>query len=109
MKASFISAAVACMATAVSGNMFKHMGKLIPPIEAGDMSATDVAALAVSTTGSGFFDQLLDHDNPSKGTFKQKFWWNSEFWAGPGSPVGFTAVMLELDTDGSLGCVLHSG
>ncbi|KAJ6781767.1 hypothetical protein PWT90_08825 [Aphanocladium album] len=33
------------------------------------------------------FDQLLDHDNPSLGTFKQRYWTNAEFYAGPGAPV----------------------
>lgn len=36
---------------------------------------------------NGTFDQLLDHSDPSKGTFKQRFWWNDEFYKGPGSPV----------------------
>lgn len=33
------------------------------------------------------FEQLIDHDNPSLGTFSQRFWWSEQFWAGPGSPV----------------------
>ncbi|KAI6359661.1 hypothetical protein MCOR25_006989 [Pyricularia grisea] len=37
--------------------------------------------------GSDTFDQLLDHHNPSKGTFKQRYFWDASSWAGPGSPV----------------------
>ncbi|MCJ1433440.1 hypothetical protein MMC27_002800 [Xylographa pallens] len=41
----------------------------------------------VPVTGSAFFEQLLDHDHPELGTFSQKYWYNSQYWAGPGSPV----------------------
>lgn len=37
----------------------------------------------------GSFDQLVDHNNISMGTFKQRYWYSLEFWAGPGSPVSF--------------------
>ena len=30
--------------------------------------------------GNATFDQLLDHNDPSKGTFPQRFWWNAEFY-----------------------------
>lgn len=45
------------------------------------------AASGTETYGIGTFKQLLDHNDPSKGTFNQKFYWNSQFWEGPGSPV----------------------
>jgi len=61
-------------------------GMLAPPLEEGDEFAIEAAG-ALNFTGTAFFTQLLDHDNPNKGTFKQKFWYNSQFWAGPGSPV----------------------
>ncbi|KAK3995696.1 putative serine protease EDA2 [Cladorrhinum sp. PSN332] len=37
--------------------------------------------------GKGTFTQLIDHSNASVGTFSQRFWWSTEFWGGPGSPV----------------------
>ncbi|KAH8690492.1 putative serine peptidase [Talaromyces proteolyticus] len=37
--------------------------------------------------GSGFFTQLLDHDHPELGTFSQRWWWNDQYWKGPGSPI----------------------
>ena len=46
----------------------------------------------VPATGSAFFEQLLDHDHPELGTFSQKYWYNSQYWAGPGSPVRFRTV-----------------
>ncbi|KAI0404413.1 serine carboxypeptidase S28 [Xylaria palmicola] len=30
--------------------------------------------------GNGTFDQLLDHNDPEKGTFKQRYWWNAEYY-----------------------------
>ena len=27
-----------------------------------------------------YFDQLIDHNDPSKGTFKQRYWHNYEFY-----------------------------
>ncbi|KAH8694319.1 putative serine peptidase [Talaromyces proteolyticus] len=38
--------------------------------------------------GSSFFTQLLDHDHPELGTFSQRWWWNDQYWKGPGSPIG---------------------
>lgn len=32
------------------------------------------------------FDQLIDHNNPSLGTFKQRFWHTYEFYE-PGGPI----------------------
>ncbi|KAF9554962.1 hypothetical protein CPC08DRAFT_712435 [Agrocybe pediades] len=36
-----------------------------------------------------YFDQLIDHDDPSKGTFKQRFWYTWEFYK-PGGPIVLT-------------------
>lgn len=33
------------------------------------------------------FQQLIDHSNPSLGTFSQRYWFNAEWWKGEGSPV----------------------
>ncbi|KAK4109669.1 serine-type peptidase-like protein [Canariomyces notabilis] len=37
--------------------------------------------------GWGTFDQLIDHSDPSLGTFKQRYWYGTQYWKGPGSPV----------------------
>lgn len=37
--------------------------------------------------GWGTFDQLIDHSDPSLGTFKQRYWYSTQYWKGPGSPV----------------------
>ncbi|OQD74333.1 hypothetical protein PENDEC_c011G02776 [Penicillium decumbens] len=45
------------------------------------------AAESTATHGQSTFEQLIDHNNPSLGTFFQQYWWNSEWWDGEGSPV----------------------
>ncbi|KAL8289556.1 hypothetical protein RB601_005461 [Gaeumannomyces tritici] len=40
----------------------------------------------------GYFDQLIDHSNPSLGTFKQRYWWDTTFYQGPGSPVSMFSM-----------------
>lgn len=48
------------------------------------------------------FDQLIDHANPSLGTFKQRYWWYTDYYKGPGSPV----IMMtpgEISADGYQG------
>lgn len=52
------------------------------------------AVKAGSTTPiAGTFDQLVDHKNPSLGTFKQRYWYSTEYWHGPGSPVRITTSL----------------
>ncbi|EFX06147.1 serine-type peptidase [Grosmannia clavigera kw1407] len=50
----------------------------------------------------GTFQQLLDHSDASKGTFTQRFWLDTHFWDGPGSPV-FLFMAGEEDASGYLG------
>lgn len=33
------------------------------------------------------FEQLIDHNDPSKGTFSQFYFYDTTYWRGPGSPV----------------------
>ncbi|KAF7596990.1 hypothetical protein BBP40_011356 [Aspergillus hancockii] len=46
-----------------------------------------VSTLSSTTGGQTTFQQLLDHHDSSKGTFAQRYWWSTEYWGGPGSPV----------------------
>lgn len=34
-----------------------------------------------------YFDQLIDHNNPSLGTFKQRYFFSDEFWTRQGAPI----------------------
>jgi hypothetical protein len=96
MKLPFVSAisVVACVGI-VAG---RRPGMLAPPLEKGDEFAIDAAG-AINTTGSAFFTQILDHDNPSKGTFQQKYWYNFQYWAGPGSPVSLPRYSTEFNAN----------
>lgn len=50
-------------------------------------SSAIASAASVPTLGNFTFTQKLDHSGKAAGTFEQRVWYNSEFWAGPGSPV----------------------
>lgn len=68
-----IASTVAATRTPIS-----HSRTPVPP----PLAADDVTLYNETT-----FEQLIDHDDPSLGTFLQRYWWNAEFYAGPGSPV----------------------
>ncbi|KIO19487.1 hypothetical protein M407DRAFT_30852 [Tulasnella calospora MUT 4182] len=36
---------------------------------------------------SHYFNQLIDHTNPSRGTFKQRYFFTDEFWTHQGDPI----------------------
>lgn len=55
-----------------SGPLLDQSGNALPPI--------DTVYL---------FDQLIDHSDPSKGTFKQRYWHTWE-WYKPGGPIIIT-------------------
>ncbi|KAI9742271.1 MAG: hypothetical protein M1818_004171 [Claussenomyces sp. TS43310] len=55
------------------------------PIPKGHTIAEE--GLSAESVGQVTFEQLLDHDNPDLGTFSQRYWYNTEYWKGPGSPV----------------------
>jgi hypothetical protein len=46
-----------------------------------------------STVLNATFEQLIDHDNPSLGTFSQFYYYSTEFYKGPGSPVVSTPMI----------------
>jgi hypothetical protein len=60
-------------------------GPARPPVS--QEAVQRASLLSVSSTGSSTFEQLIDHNNPLLGTFQQRYWYNTEFWNGPGSPV----------------------
>lgn len=99
MKSTFASPlwlSTAVLAIVPSSTNVKPPGAMKPTMprlindkfSAATLSKRDTAATA-STSGLLSFEQLLDHNDPSKGTFSQRVWYNSEFWSGPGAPVVF--------------------
>ncbi|KAJ3491165.1 hypothetical protein NLG97_g5640 [Lecanicillium saksenae] len=60
---------------------------LMKPIRAqfpGDKAATGTGTLA-------YFDQLIDHRQPELGTFKQGYYYNTDYYKVPGSPISMEA------------------
>ena len=62
----------------------------IPYVDAPDESQTVFhysSGKQISSYGETYyFDQLIDHNDPSKGTFKQRYWHNYEFYEPGTSP-----------------------
>lgn len=91
---SFTALSQLLLAVGVSASFerTRYGGMQVGPIE--DFMLAKVAKVAATTAatpvaGWGFFDQLLDHANPSLGTFKQRYWYNTQYWKGPTSPIIF--------------------
>ncbi|KAI0797037.1 serine carboxypeptidase S28-domain-containing protein [Abortiporus biennis] len=59
----------------------------VPKIEALDAPVTSRNGTTLPPYTTVYeFDQVIDHDNPSLGTFKQRFWFTYEFYE-PGGPI----------------------
>lgn len=58
-------------------------GKLWADMQARAAAAHAAAGFTPNTTAA-YFDQLIFHDDPSKGTFKQKYYMDSSSWDGKG-------------------------
>jgi hypothetical protein len=63
------------------GNMFRPPG--IPLIKVNDVQGPVISRNGTELPPYNFtywFDQLIDHNDPSRGTFKQRFWQTMEFY-----------------------------
>ncbi|KAH8895932.1 endoprotease endo-Pro [Thozetella sp. PMI_491] len=78
------------------------VGTLIPP-----PVADDRASPLKRSTGEAVFQQLIDHSDPSLGTFAQRYWWSDQYYAGPGSPVVFFTPG-EISADGYQGYLTNA-
>jgi hypothetical protein len=65
-----------------------------PPILFGDDFAGHRAAV---TIGPYFFDQVLDHSNPSLGTFQQRYWFYEDYYRQGGPIVLFNACVFSYE------------
>lgn len=86
LNAASASATLALLPGLASAAFFRGNGLQVGPPDDDDFH---VASLLGSngTNGWGTFDQLLDHSDPSLGTFAQRYWYSAEHWKGPGSPI----------------------
>ncbi|KAF3763262.1 hypothetical protein M406DRAFT_356989 [Cryphonectria parasitica EP155] len=100
MKSVLLSPLLLAGSTLAALNRAPGPPKPLPPKRVDERFSTGSLKKRDNTTtvGQGTFEQLLDHNDPSKGTFSQRFWWSSEYWTGPGAPVVFfTPGEIEAD------------
>jgi hypothetical protein len=86
MKLSIAGLELLLAASAAAIGFPRQAGMQIGPIDP-SIEALQADIGTNGTNGWGTFDQLIDHSNPSLGTFKQRYWYGTEFWKGPGSPI----------------------
>ncbi|KAK1522032.1 serine carboxypeptidase S28 [Colletotrichum costaricense] len=86
MKASIFASAVAFAATVMASIPTPQL-KAPQLSQFPKMGGLQRRAHSGTQVHNGTFDQYLDHTDLSKGTFKQRYWYNSEHWGGPGYPV----------------------
>lgn len=90
MALAFVVAALlaACAHAAVPNAMLRAVPAL-PPITAEEGLRTTPNGTTVPSLNTVYiFDQLIDHTNPSLGTFKQRYWMDWEYYK-PGGPIIF--------------------
>ncbi|KAG6808517.1 hypothetical protein H0H92_003858 [Tricholoma furcatifolium] len=88
------AAHLATAATALPNSRVHGHRNTLRPIPKVPIPTVDTARPVVSRNGTVLppyttvyeFDQLIDHDNPSLGTFTQRFWHTYEFYE-PGGPI----------------------
>ncbi|KAK8022241.1 hypothetical protein PG993_013008 [Apiospora rasikravindrae] len=90
MRLPFSASAALLLAPLAPVLALRHIsGMQVGPIEVSLLQDTELLGIN-GTNGWGTFDQQLDHSDPSKGTFEQRFWYGTQYWKGPGSPIILT-------------------
>ncbi|KAK7937999.1 serine-type peptidase [Apiospora aurea] len=90
MRLTFSASAALLLAPLAPVLALRHTsGMQVGPIEISLLQDTELLGIN-GTNGWGTFDQQLDHSDPSKGTFEQRFWYGTQYWKGPGSPIILT-------------------
>lgn len=87
MKASWLAAAIGFLTQAVPSLAAFKPDLTAASIHRRSKGIKQHSHSSPDLVNNGTFDQLLDHRDPGKGTFKQRYWWDAEHWKGPGSPV----------------------
>lgn len=99
MVRSFWTPALATIFAAVSASLAQRADShpypniiprpLVPFINADHLNLTDVNGVPMPPLDTIYhFDQLVDHQNPQLGTFKQRFWMTWEFYIPGGYSRG---------------------
>ncbi|EGX90114.1 serine peptidase, putative [Cordyceps militaris CM01] len=85
MQLLMLTAVLGLVAT---GEAFPRIVKPIRPMRT--MSETGQNPNSSDAT-QAYFDQLIDHSRPELGTFKQRYYYSTKYYKGPGSPVSLDA------------------
>lgn len=86
-----VSAALLLAAAPVAHAVIAAMSSSGMQLGPTDLADDETLLLGLNgTNGWGTFDQLLDHSDPSKGTFKMRYWYGTQYWNGSGSPIILT-------------------
>ncbi|SMQ50107.1 unnamed protein product [Zymoseptoria tritici ST99CH_3D7] len=87
MRSFLLLAAAALAAEAFTPRI--PMRRPRPPLA--DAASKDSTDDDPSSSGphQASFAQLIDHSNPSLGTFPVRYWYDTTSWRGPGSPIVF--------------------
>lgn len=89
MVSSFLQAVTLLLGGCAVGNCLPGLLSLrgLPP-------PPDDATVAQASEPQ-YFEQWVDHKNHSLGTFAQRWWYDTNFWTGPGAPVSVEAPFAE--------------
>ncbi|KAG8920528.1 Thymus-specific serine protease, partial [Tulasnella sp. 408] len=71
------------------------------PSQAHSSSSTRSIADGNGVDFEYWFEQLIDHNNPNSGTFRQRYFFSDQYWKGDGSPI-ILQTPGETPADGSL-------
>jgi Serine carboxypeptidase S28 len=84
-------------ALAISGTRSSPIGLKLPimPIMEYDTGTVSVQSTVTGATlppinTTYYFNQLIDHADPSKGTFQQRYWFSQQFYKQGGPIILFT-------------------
>ncbi|KAG5930960.1 hypothetical protein E4U53_002032 [Claviceps sorghi] len=58
-----------------------------PPPQDSDLEASLASVESRAKIKSATFRQLIDHQKPELGTFSQRYWYSTQWYAGPGAPI----------------------
>jgi hypothetical protein len=86
MKSSWLSAAVG-LVTLAATSVADFQPLTAAAIQKRSRGIKQHAHPNPDLISNGTFDQLLDHKDPGKGTFNQRYWWDATHYKGPGSPI----------------------
>ena len=94
--ATFSSTAVASIPFPPNDLPLPHIPYVDDPDESQSLIHQSSSQKLASHNTIYYFDQLIDHNDPSKGTFKQRYWHSYEFYETGGVFILFSSLAPNL-------------